>query len=158
MFSHQAAAYSQAGPSAGCGGGARWGHHRGRGHRGGPPWARFFGAGESLVPINIESTDASFVLTLFAAGRRKEGFTLAVQQDILTIAYQGDAGADAPDAAPDPRYTRREFRDASFERAFRLNGKVLAENIAAAYADGILTVTLPKNPDTNQPAQAISVA
>jgi HSP20 family protein len=150
------------GATTGCGGrGRHWGRHWGRGafgHRGGPPWARHFGGGQQPVPVNIESTETSFVLTLFAAGRTKESFTLAVQNDVLTISYQGtDTTPDDADAAPDPRYTRREFRNASFERAFQLNGKVLVDSIAARYADGVLTVTLPKNPDTNQPAQGIRV-
>lgn len=111
------------------------------------------------MPVNIETTESSFVLTLFAAGLVKENITLVVQNDVLTIAYKGaDAAPEAEaEAAPDPRYTRREFRNASFERAFQLNGKVLVAGITAHYAEGILTVTLPKNPDTNQPAQSISV-
>ena len=146
---------------AGCGGrGRHWGRHSAQGgHRGGPPWARFFGGAWQPVPVNIESTDTSFVLTLFAAGLVKENISLTVQQDVLTIAYQGaEAPPAATDATPDPRYTRREFRNASFERAFQLNGKVLSEGISASYADGILTVTLPKNPATNQPAQTIGVS
>lgn len=162
MYNQQATAtQSQQGPHAGCGGrGRHWGRHFGQhGHRGGPPWARFFGGAWQPVPVNIETTDISFVLTLFAAGLVKENIVLTVQNDVLTIAYQGaDATPEAAGAAPDPRYTRREFRNASFERAFQLNGKVLTEGIAAQYAEGILTVTLPKNPATNQPAQTIGVS
>ncbi|GAB3571328.1 Hsp20/alpha crystallin family protein [Hymenobacter daeguensis] len=143
---------------AGCGGrGRHWGRHFGqRGHRGGHPWAKFFGAFQP-VPVNIETTETSFVLTLFAAGLAKENIRLTVQHDVLTIAYKGTDAAPESDEA-DPRYTRREFRNASFERAFQLNGKVLTDGITAAYADGILTVKLPKNPDTNQPAQTIGVS
>lgn len=143
---------------AGCGGrGRHWGRHFGQhGHRGGAPWAKFFSALQP-VPVNIETTETSFVLTLFAAGLVKENISLTIQNDVLTIAYQGtDTASENNDA--DPRYTRREFRNASFERAFQLNGKVLTDGITAAYAEGILTVTLPKNPDTNQPAQTIGVS
>ena len=162
MYTQQASSESQAsqGQYAGCGGrGRHWGRHFGqRGHRGGPPWARFFSGAWQPVPVNIESTDTSFVLTLFAAGLTKENISLTVQNDVLTIAYQGtDAVPGAAEAAPDPRYTRREFRNASFERAFQLNGQVLTDDITAGYADGILTVTLPKNPATNQPTQTIGV-
>ena len=160
MYNQQATAdRSNYGPQNGCG--SRWhaGRHFGR-HRGGPPWARFFGGAGQPVPVNIETTDASFVLTLFAAGLAKENIALTVQNDVLTIAYRGaDAAASDAAATPDDsRYTRREFRNASFERAFQLNGKVLTDGITAGYADGILTVTLPKNPATNQPAQTVSVS
>ncbi|MBO2007799.1 Hsp20/alpha crystallin family protein [Hymenobacter negativus] len=162
MYTQQASdsnANAYQGRHAGCGGrGRHWGRHFGqRGHRGGPPWAKFFGGAWQPVPVNIETTETSFVLSLFAAGLVKENISLTVQHDVLTIAYQGtDTASD--DAAPDPRYTRREFRNASFERAFQLNGKVLTDGITAAYAEGILTVTLPKNPATNQPAQTIGVS
>ncbi len=135
--------------------GGGWGQRTG--HRDGPPWARFFGA-TPPVPVNIETTDSSFVLTLYAAGLVKENIKLAVQNDVLTISYQGaDAAPEAADA-PDPRFTRREFQNASFERAFQFNGKVLTDGITARYAEGILTVTLPKNPVTNQPAQSFGVS
>lgn len=148
---------AQQGPFAGCGGrGRHGGRHFGQhGHRGGPPWARFFGGALPPMPVNIETTETGFVLTLFAAGLVKQNIGLTVRNDVLTIAYQG---TDAENSEADPRYTRREFRNASFERAFQLNGKVLTDGITAAYADGILTVTLPKNPATNQPAHSIGVS
>jgi HSP20 family protein len=143
-------------PRGGCSGRGHFGGRRHAGFHSGPPWARFRGPWQS-VPVNIETTDTSFVLTLFAAGLVKENISLAVQNDVLTIAYKG-AAAEADPTAPEARFTRREFHNESFERAFQLNGKVIVEEIKARYADGILTVTLPKNPATNQPPQAIAVA
>ena len=137
-----------------CGGGWPGGRFGGR-------WGRPGGlvGGHHPVPVNIEATDESFVLTLFAAGLDKARIQLAVQNDVLTIAYPAaPPPAAAEPAAAGPHYTRREFRDLPFERAFQLNGKVLTDQISARYADGILTVTLPKNPATNQPAQDISVS
>ncbi|RZK92302.1 MAG: Hsp20/alpha crystallin family protein, partial [Hymenobacter sp.] len=103
-------------------------------------------------PVNIESTADSFVLTLFAAGLSKEKIQLSVQGEVLTIAYPGTMPA-----ADSSRYTHQEFQDLGFERTFQLNGKVLAERINASYADGILTVTLPKDPAATPPAQTIAV-
>ncbi|WP_293785017.1 Hsp20 family protein [uncultured Pedobacter sp.] len=61
------------------------------------------------------------------------------------------------DADPSKKYSRREYSNGAFERAFSLNGKILVENISARYADGILQVTLPKNPETNIPEKSILV-
>lgn len=141
----------------GCGGrGRHWGGPAG-GRRGIPPWARFFEGGWASAPVNIETTDTSFIIKLYAAGLVKEHISLNVQSDVLTIAYQGTEPSPEAGAAPDARYTRREFRNPSFERTFQLNGKVLVENISASYADGILTVTLPKTAEASQPAQSITV-
>lgn len=139
-----------------CGGRGRHGEGA-AGRRGIPPWARFFEGSWAQAPVNIETTDTSFVLTLYAAGLVKEHIQLSVQNDVLTIAYRSPAPPDGAEEAGNTRYTRREFRDPAFERTFQLNGKVLAEGIQASYAEGILTVTLPKNPAANQPAQPITV-
>ena len=110
-----------------------------------------------MVPVNIEDAADSYILSLFAAGLIKENIKLTVKDDVLTIAYQGDDQQPAAASTASSSYTRREFRNASFERSFQLNGKVLAADITARYLDGILTVNLPKNPATNQPTQAINV-
>ncbi|XZF14025.1 Hsp20/alpha crystallin family protein [Chitinophagaceae bacterium MMS25-I14] len=140
------------------------GHMGGRGFQGGwgNPWAhymkRHFGMhrGNGSVPVNIEETDSSFILKLYAAGLRKEDFKIAVKDDMLTIAYgnEGDANKTSDESR---NYTHREFSGDYFERSFQLNGKVLTDGITANYADGVLTVTLPKDPETNKPAQNINV-
>ena len=106
-------------------------------------------------PINIEDTEAAFTISLYAAGLNKANVTLAVKNDVLTIAYPGSeqAGSESTSSG----YTYQEFSPRDFERQFQLNGKVLVDQISATYTDGILTVTLPKNPETNKPAQSITV-
>ncbi len=128
----------------------------GRGGFGGY-WGRnkFGRFGAHQTPVNIEETDTTYVISLYAAGLNKDQVRLSVKDDLLTIAYPGPdqaANTDQPG-----NYTYQEYSQRSFERSFRLNNKVSTELITASYADGILKVVLPKNPDTNKPAQAISV-
>jgi len=134
----------------------------GRGRFGGP-WGRgnfgkFWGgrmAAFGQPPINIEDTEAAFTISLYAAGLNKANVTLAVKNDVLTIAYPGSEQPESESASSG--YTYQEFSPRGFERQFQLNGKVLVDQISATYTDGILTVTLPKNPETNKPAQSITV-
>ena len=134
--------------------GGPWGRGKFSGFRGG-----FRGA---QPPVNIEENDQIYVISLFASGLAKEQVTLTIKDDILTIAYPGaDAvtGQEAnTEATAKGNYTYQEYNQGAFERSFRLNDKVIVENISASYADGILKVTLPKNPATNKPAQTITVA
>lgn len=116
------------------------------------------GGGFQQPPVNIEETETSYVISLFAAGLIKENVKLSVKDDVLTISYQGSDPAENPDSVNAGNYTYQEHSNRSFERQFRLNDKVLTERISASYTDGILTVMLPKNPETNKPAQTISVA
>lgn len=104
------------------------------------------------VPANIEETESSFIISLFAPALVKEYLKVATKDDVLTVAY-----TPKEDAEPTGKFSRKEYSNGAFERSFGLNGKVLADQITAGYKDGILTVTLPKNPETNTPEQDISV-
>ena len=133
-----------AGPAFGRGKFGGRGHHAWGAHR---------------PPVNINETDAEYVISLYAAGLVKETVSLTVKDDVLTISYAPEtAGADS-DAGQTKtgNTTYQEFSHQPFERMFQLNNKVLVDTISATYTDGILHVTLPKNPATNVPAQTITV-
>ncbi|WP_228724247.1 hypothetical protein [Spirosoma sp. KUDC1026] len=57
----------------------------GRGKFGGF-WARQAGA-FGQPPVNIEENGSEYVISLFAAGLRKENVTLTVKDDVLRIAH-----------------------------------------------------------------------
>lgn len=101
-------------------------------------------------PVNIEETDSEYILSLYAAGLQKERFSIAVNEGVLTIKYDATQ-------APSAKYILQEVEDASFERSFQLSDKVLTDNINAQYENGVLKITLQKNPETNIPAQEIKV-
>ena len=128
--------------------GGRFGHHHGRFAR----HAEQFFSRFRNVAANIEETDEFFIIHLFAPALIKEHLKVITKDDVLTITYTPKEEADT-----DKKFSRREYSNGAFERAFALNGKVLSENISASYADGILKVTLPKNPETNKPAVDIAV-
>ncbi|GAB3956584.1 hypothetical protein GCM10028805_46900 [Spirosoma harenae] len=127
----------------------------GRGKFGGF-WAGRHGGWFQQVPVNIEETDSEYVISLFAAALVKENIKLSVKDDLLTVSYQGTDPENADNTSGN--YTYQEYSNRSFERSFQLNNKVLTDGISASYADGILKVTLPKNPETTKPAQTITVA
>lgn len=105
------------------------------------------------VPVDIEDTPDSFVLSLFASGLDKQRFQICVQDDVLTIRYQAPPSGEETSR----RFTRRESRASDFVREFALNGKVVVDSITASYADGVLTVQLPKTAEAKRPEQTIVV-
>ncbi len=119
------------------------------GFRGGH-WANGMKRGIT-APANIIEEADNFVLSLYAAGLKKEGFGITVDDDILTISYQ--PGQDEKQES----FIYEEFRPSHFNRSFQLNSKVLTQEISAEYTDGVLRVTLPKNPETQHHAQEIKV-
>lgn len=132
-----------------------WGGRFGGHHHGGrfaQHAQEMFGKGFRRVPANIEETDESYIIHLFAPALVKEDLKVVTKDDVLTISYKPKEDAESAE-----KFSRREYSNGAFERAFALNGKVLSENISAKYADGILKVTLPKNLETNIPAKDIAV-
>ncbi len=100
---------------------------------------------------NITDQGDSFIIELFAAGLIKSNFKVEVRDDVLTIRYSESNKKE------DKKYVLREYKLVSFERRFQLNNRVLTENISATYQDGVLSIILKKNPETNQPEQEITV-
>jgi HSP20 family protein len=115
-------------------------------------WGKAFGAHfANRKAANIEENESEFRISLYAAGLAKSNFKISVSNDVLTIAY------NAPETAETSQFTYQEYEPGSFERSFQLNGKVLTDSINAEYKDGVMIVTLPKNPETNRPAQEVNV-
>ncbi len=123
-----------------CGG---WGHKAGMLHR----FQKF-----QPVPVNIKENEENFELFLYAPGLYKENFSIATKDDILIIAYQAKEAENK-----DEHFTRKEYDYKSFERSFYLNGKVDSQKIQAIYREGVLVVTLPKDPAQNRPNQQVTV-
>lgn len=113
-----------------------------------------FGDAFRKVPVNIEETDDSFSIDVFAPALIKEHLKVITKDDILTISY---TPKEPEERMEREKFNRKEYSNGAFERAFALNGKVINENISASYADGILKIKLPKNPETNTPAKDIRV-
>jgi len=121
---------------------------------GGAPWGKSFGRPfGNRKAANIEENETEFIISLYAAGLVKSNFKVSASNDVLTIAYAAPKTSETTQS----QYTHQEYEPGSFERSFQLNGKVLTESMSAEYTDGVLKVTLPKNPETNKPAQEINV-
>lgn len=115
------------------------------------PWSKAFGGHfANRKAANIQETESDFKISLYAAGLVKTNFRISVTNDVLTITYSATETTES-------KYSYQEYEPGSFERSFQLNGKVLTDKLSATYTDGVLVVTLPKNPETNKPAQQINV-
>lgn len=105
------------------------------------------------VPVNIRNTDTSFELQIAAPGLKKDDFTIRLDRDLLTVSFEHKEESDESSNG----WIRREFRNRSFNRSFHLDDTVDADGIAATYADGILTLTIPKVEPSKLPVRTISV-
>lgn len=94
--------------------------------------------------LEIRETDASFVLVADLPGVAQDAVDISVDGRELTIAGARDKAA----LGEGDKLHLHERAFGSFERKFTLPDEVDAETIEAALKDGVLTVTIPKQPQS----------
>ena len=109
----------------------------------GRPWRRSAlptRASSWVLPVDVREDENAFEISASVPGVPKDDIDVAVEHGVLTIqAKTGDADTAAGDG-----YLLRERRAGSFYRALRLSDRVDAAAATSRYADGVLTVTVPK--------------
>ena len=104
--------------------------------------------------VNILEVDDRFTIELAAPGKKKEDFTIELEDGLLTISSEVESKSTETGTS----YTRKEFGLSSFRRSFNIPDTVLSDKIHAHYKDGILTVSLPKKEEAlPQPKKMISI-
>ncbi len=109
-------------------------------------------AHRAVAPVNIKETDGAYSIALVAPGLKKEDFSIEVDNSVLGIGYEAKAEKNEQEEG---KFTRREFVSASFKRSFTLPETINEEEINAVYADGILTLTLPKKEEAQPKAKRL---
>lgn len=101
----------------------------------------FFNDSIGSFHTDIREENDHFLIEADLPGFRKEDINLDINGDTLTISAQRNAEKEQKDDKGN--YIRRERSWGSFARSFDISA-VDAQNIKAAYTDGVLTLTLPK--------------
>ncbi|HVZ79708.1 MAG TPA: Hsp20/alpha crystallin family protein [bacterium] len=97
--------------------------------------------GEQFPTVDISETPQEYTLRAEIPGMQKEDTRISVNNNVLTIS--GEKRSEAKHE--DKKYHRVESYYGSFQRSFVLPDSIKADKVAAAYKDGILTVTVPKS-------------
>lgn len=103
---------------------------------------------KSIPAVNILETPESYRIELAAPGMNKSDFRISVENGILSIS----AEKKDEKAGEDRKYTRKEFVFTSFTRTFTMPDQVNADEVAADYTNGILTLNLPKKEEAKKKA------
>lgn len=107
----------------------------------------------TMPSVNILEREQDFELRMLVPGFSKQDLKLNVEKDMLTIS----AEKKVEERKENERFTRREFAHSAFSRSFRLPETVNAEAITADYADGVLSVSIPKTEVTKPKAREIVI-
>jgi HSP20 family protein len=97
--------------------------------------------GFQSLPVNVWETEDGYHAALMAPGLDEQTIDLTVHED--TLAIEGTLAYKAPDGA---KVVWQEFNPgpAKFRRSLRLGAFVDASKVEAAYANGLLVLTMPK--------------
>jgi len=93
---------------------------------------------------DIREGQEAWYVDIDAPGIDREAFAIEVEDGVLSV----QAERKAPQAKEGERFHRHERRYGAFTRTFRLPDTVDGNGIEAAYTNGVLTLTLPKRPET----------
>jgi len=91
-------------------------------------------------PMNITQDDGNFYLRAEIPGIRPAELSISALRNRVSISGK----REIPREHERVSYHRKERPEGAFDRAVTLPTEVDAERIDARYADGILTLTLPK--------------
>ena len=100
----------------------------------------FTGPTSTRLPIDIRQTDEAFVIEASVPGFAPEDVEVTVDQNVLSIR------ANRQQQTEDQKqgWVRRERRQTSLFRRVGLPAEVRADDIAASFENGVLTVTVPR--------------
>lgn len=90
--------------------------------------------------INVSETGESLLVRAELPGIKPDDLDITVEDNTLMLAGKREMPAETEKVS----YHRREREWGSFRRSFSLPVRIDAAKVQARYADGILTVELPK--------------
>jgi HSP20 family protein len=117
----------------------------------------FLGNNMTMPSVNIKETGDAYCVEMAAPGMKKSDFLIELDNNVLTIKSEKNMEDELKEGE---RYTRKEFSYQSFQRSFNLNKQIVDDaKINAKYADGLLTVVLPKKEEAkDKPSRQIKIS
>jgi HSP20 family protein len=97
---------------------------------------------QANAEIDMYEDDNVVVVKIKAPGFKKENIEIDVEDKILTITATSKLEETEEDKKK--KYYYKEMRQESFTRSVALPSSVKSEDAKASFADGILTIELPK--------------
>ncbi|MGV3658170.1 MAG: Hsp20/alpha crystallin family protein [Chitinophagaceae bacterium] len=108
---------------------------------------------KSGVPVNVTEKESGYELKVVAPGFEKEAFDIKLDEALLTISAEMKNEGQENSG----KQLRSEYSFKSFKRSFTLDEKIDAENIAAEYKNGVLTLNLPRKAEVKAPVKNITI-
>jgi HSP20 family protein len=99
----------------------------------------------NVLPLDVYETDAAYTVFTAIPGVNPDEINVSLHDDVLTIS--GEVPQPTFAETQNARTLLLERGYGKFSRSIRLARPIDADNIEAAYENGILTLTLPIEPE-----------
>lgn len=118
---------------------------------------RFFGAETAIRDFKTDIRDEgdNYLLEAELPGFKKEDIAVNIEGETLTISAERADQNDEKDKKGN--YVKRERCYGSFSRSFDMTG-IRTADISAAYENGVLKLTLPKQQETLPASRKLEIA
>lgn len=98
---------------------------------------------EWTVPLDVRDQDGQVIVEASVPGMKAEDIDVSIEDGVLTIKGETKSSTEEKKEG----YVLKERREGSFFRSVRLPDSVESSQAKSSYADGILTVAMPKKPE-----------
>jgi HSP20 family protein len=103
--------------------------------------------------VNISESENNYHVELAAPGLKKDDFKISLDRNMLNVSVE----KQVTDQTGEKNYSKREYSYNSFVRSFTLPESADAEQIEAAYNDGILKIDIAKREEAKQVRRQIEI-
>ena len=119
------------------------------------PFRRFGSkVSEFFAPAaEASASDDDYVVKVELPGVKEADINIEIHDNVLTV--RGEKESSRKEEGKTYYFSERTF--GSFQRSFRLPQDVQESDINAGFADGVLTVSLPKQPEAATKARKIEI-
>ena len=117
-----------------------------------PSW-RGESAWPSVPAVDIAETEKGYEITAELPGMDEKNIEVKFADGVLTI--KGEKQEEKEEKKKDYYLSERSY--GSFQRSFQVPDGVDSDKIEASFKKGVLTVTLPKKPETQKATKRIDV-
>jgi HSP20 family protein len=118
-----------------------------------PAWRPLSSFGVSAPPIDISEDEKAYKIAAELPGLDAADVDVSVSGDMLVL--KGEKRQKKEEKDKNYYFSERTY--GAFQRAFELPASVERDKIAADFAKGVLTITMPKTPAAQQQSKKIEV-
>ncbi len=109
---------------------------------------------QGILAVDIKETDKGFSLKADFPGLKKEDVSVTIDNGVLTLSAEHKEEKEEKEKG---RVIRQERRYGRYSRSFSLGSGINENGISAHFADGVLTLDIPKAEPHQSKSKSIPV-